>query len=113
MAKAGADSRRTVGVRMFKSAAFGIAFMLGAATMATAQTADEQAACQDDAFRVCSHTIPDRERTFQCMIVNKDALSPACRTVMARLLPPEPAAKKMAAPRNKKGPIDLSPTARR
>jgi hypothetical protein len=48
------------------------------------------------------------------MIANRDALSPACRTVMARLLPPEPPpSKKMATPRNKKGPVDLSPTARR
>src|SRR6266508_4807527 len=113
MAKAGADSRRTVGVRMFKSAAFGIAFMLGAATMATAQTADEQAACQDDAFRVCSHTIPDRERTFQCMIAKRDALSPGCRAVIARSLPADAAPQKAAAaPRTKKGgPINLNPTA--
>jgi hypothetical protein len=98
---------------MIRSAALGILLAVGTITMASAQTAEDQAACQDDTFRICSHTIPDRERTFQCMIANRDALSPACRTVMARLLPPEPPAKKMAAPRNKKGPIDLSPTARR
>lgn len=63
--------------------------LLLVASAANAQTSDDQALCQDDAFRVCSHTIPDRERTFQCMVQNRDALSPACRAVMARLLPPK------------------------
>jgi hypothetical protein len=99
---------------MMRSSAFGIAFMLGAANIATAQTADDQAACKDDAFRVCSHTIPDRERTFQCMIANKDALSPDCRTVIARSLPPDPAPQKASAPRAKKGqgPLNLNPPGR-
>src|SRR5712671_7942258 len=49
---------------MGRSLAFAIAVMLGATTMAAAQTSEEQAACQDDAFRLCSQTIPDRERTI-------------------------------------------------
>jgi hypothetical protein len=72
---------------MGRSLAFAIAVMLGATTIAAAQTSEEQAACQDDAFRLCSQTIPDRERTFQCMITNKDVLSPGCRAVIARSLP--------------------------
>ncbi len=87
-------SPQTVGGRMVRSIAFGVALILGAGSIATAQTADEQAVCKDDAFRVCSHTIPDRDRTFQCMVANKDSLSPGCRTVMARLLPPDPPAAK-------------------
>lgn len=118
---------------MFRSVALGIAFALGAATAATAQTADEQAACKDDAFRVCSHTIPDRERTFQCMVTYKDSLSPDCRAVMARLLPPEPAPQKQrrattfsrsaatassgeektSTQRSRKGPLNLNPAAAR
>jgi hypothetical protein len=99
---------------MFRSLAFGIAVVLGAASGANAQSTEDQAACTDDAFRVCPHTIPDRERTFQCMIANRSAISPACQAVIARFLPPEPAPKKTAAPRRGKGgPVDLSPTATR
>ena len=29
----------------------------------------------NDAFRVCSHTIPDRSRTIACMVQNKSQLS--------------------------------------
>ena len=98
---------------MLRSVVFGTALVLGLASHAAAQSADDQALCQDDAFRVCSHTIPDRERTFQCMVANREALSAGCRGVMARLLPPEPA-QKAAAPRSKKGgPINLNPTAAR
>ena len=130
----GALSPQTVGGRMVRSIAFGVALILGAGSIATAQTADEQALCKDDAFRVCSHTIPDRDRTFQCMVANKDSLSPGCRTVMARLLPPDPppqksttqrrrtalskpattdpAAEKPATSRSRKGPINLNPPGR-
>jgi hypothetical protein len=99
---------------MFRSAAFGISLVLAATSMAMAQSADDEAACKDDAFRFCGQTIPDRERTFQCMIANRDVLSPQCRTVIARSMPPEPPAPK-ASKRAKKGqgPINLSPTAAR
>ena len=100
---------------MLRSVAFGTALVLAFTGLATAQSAEDQAACQDDAFRVCSHTIPDRERTFQCMIEKRDALSAGCRAVIARSLPADPAPKKAASePRTKKGgPINLNPTAAR
>jgi hypothetical protein len=79
---------------MFRSIVVGVAVVLGASVSANAQSADDQALCQDDAFRICSATIPDRERTFQCMVQNREALSPGCKAVMARLLPPDPPAKK-------------------
>jgi hypothetical protein len=99
---------------MYKQLALGIVFVLVATGMAVAQSTEDQAACQDDAFRVCSATIPDRERTFQCMIANKDSLSLACRAAIARYLPPDPP-QKTAAPRGRKGngPINLNPTAAR
>lgn len=56
-------------------------------TAAVAQTADEQRACMNDAFRVCSATIPDRARTTACMIQNKSQLSSACQAVMAKYAP--------------------------
>jgi len=92
--------------------------MLAASAVAMAQSSEDEAACKDDALRVCGQTIPDRERTFQCMIANRDVLSPACRAVIARSLPPEPAKQKTARRAKKsqkkgQGPVDLSPTAAR
>ena len=51
-------------------------------TAAIAQSAEEQNLCMNDAFRVCSHTIPDRGRTVACMVQNKSQLSAACQVVM-------------------------------
>jgi hypothetical protein len=51
---------------------------------ASAYTQEEQAACQDDAFRVCGHAIPDEQRVKACMIANIRKLTPGCRRVMAR-----------------------------
>ena len=60
-------------------------------TAAMAQSAEEQQACVDDAFRVCSATIPDRARTTACMIQHKTQLSAACQMVMAKYAPAESA----------------------
>jgi hypothetical protein len=93
---------------------FAFAMTLAATGMSFAQQVDErtaQAACQDDAFRYCQATIPDRERTLACLVRNKDGLSGACRTVLASLFPPEPPAKK--GKRNKRAPVSLSPAASR
>ena len=51
-------------------------------TAAIAQSAEEQNLCMNDAFRVCSHTIPDRGRTVACMVENKSKLSSGCQMVM-------------------------------
>jgi hypothetical protein len=98
-----------IGGSMVRSFAFTIAIVLGAADIAAAQSSEDQAACQDDAFRLCSQTIPDRERTFQCMIANKDVLSPGCRAVIARSLP-DPAPQKTARSKKGQGPVNLKPT---
>ena len=89
-----------------------IAITLGATGLVFAQQLDEraaQAACQDDAFRHCSSTIPDRERTLACLVHHKDALSGACRTVLAEFLPPDSKKSKRA----KRAPASLKPTANR
>jgi hypothetical protein len=44
-----------------------------------AYTAEEQQACSNDAFRLCSAEIPDVDRVTVCMIRNKSRLSPGCR----------------------------------
>jgi hypothetical protein len=46
---------------------------------ARAYTAEEQQACSNDAFRLCSADIPDVDRITVCMIRNKSRLSPGCR----------------------------------
>jgi hypothetical protein len=66
-------------------------------TAAVAQSAQEQQACMNDAFRVCSATIPDRTRTIACMVQHKAELSAACQDVMAKYAPAEPAPVQMAS----------------
>ena len=67
-----------------------LAVALTIATMSTAaiaQSSEDQQACMNDAFRVCSATIPDRARTTACMVQNKSQLSPACQMVMNKYAP--------------------------
>jgi hypothetical protein len=51
---------------------------------ARAYTAEEQQACSNDAFRLCSAEIPDVDRITVCMIRNKSQLSPGCRVFFRR-----------------------------
>jgi len=74
-------------------------------TAAVAQTAQEQQACMNDAFRVCSATIPDRNRTVACMIQHKAELSAACQVVMAKYSPAEPAPVQMASVKPTQAPM--------
>ena len=86
----------------------------GCRSRSRSTSGQRQAACQDDAFRFCQATIPDRERTLACLISNKDGISGACRAVLAELIPPDKPAKKQAPRKKPKGgPIDLTPTATR
>ena len=48
-------------------------------TLGRAYTPEQQQACSDDAFRLCSADIPDVDRVTVCMIRNKAQLSPGCR----------------------------------
>jgi hypothetical protein len=67
-----------------------LAVALTVATFSTgafAQSSDEQQACMSDAFRVCSATIPDRNKTIACMVQNKAKLSSACQVVMDKYAP--------------------------
>jgi hypothetical protein len=42
-------------------------------------TAEQQQACEPDAFRLCSSEIPDAGRVAVCMKANQENLSPQCR----------------------------------
>lgn len=45
-------------------------------------TADEQAACTPDVFRLCASEIPSESKIVACLNRKIDKLSPACRKVM-------------------------------
>jgi hypothetical protein len=68
--------------------ALAAAFTIVLSASAFAQTAEEQNLCMNDAFRVCSHTIPDRGRTVACMVQNKSQLSQGCQMVMDKYAQP-------------------------
>ena len=51
---------------------------------ASAEDQNEQNACISDAFSVCGHAIPDRDRVAACLSQNINRISAGCRTVMQR-----------------------------
>ncbi|MEH3147877.1 MAG: hypothetical protein PGN34_21605 [Methylobacterium frigidaeris] len=53
---------------------------------AAAQTTDDERnrICGADVMRLCLNAIPDRARIIACMQVQRDNLSPACRTLFDR-----------------------------
>ena len=70
----------------FRSRNFHLGLLLTAALSVAAlpaasqsYTPEEQQACSNDAFRLCSAEIPDVDRVTVCMVRNKSQLSPACR----------------------------------
>lgn len=48
-------------------------------TASEAYTQDQQAACSDDAFRLCGSEIPDVDRVTACMVRKQDQLSAGCK----------------------------------
>jgi Cysteine rich repeat len=70
---------------MHKVIAFAFLLSLaGFAGTASAATAEEQQACQDDAFKFCNDAIPDEEKVKACLIHNMRHLTPACRSMFGR-----------------------------
>jgi hypothetical protein len=59
-----------------------------ASAAASAESQDEQNACMNDAFSVCGHAIPDRDRVAACLAQNISRISAPCRTVMLRYSKP-------------------------
>jgi Cysteine rich repeat len=43
--------------------------------------AQQQAACEDDAYRLCPDEVPDETRVTNCLARQKAKLSPGCRTM--------------------------------
>src|SRR5450756_2455399 len=79
--------------------------VLAMPTAGRAYTPEEQQACSDDAFRLCSAEIPDVDRVTVCMVRNKSQLSPGCRAFFRP--DPEPAVTPVAAGR----PLSIRPAA--
>mgnify|MGYP005819597035 CR=1 FL=1 len=71
---------RTIRLQLLLSALVGTTF---AVHPALAQgTPEQRAACQSDAFRLCSAHIPDADAIAACLRQNDAKLSKACHTVM-------------------------------
>jgi hypothetical protein len=64
--------------------ALAVTLLTLAPVTASAETQDEQNACMNDAFTICGHAIPDRERVGACLAQNINRISSPCRTVMQR-----------------------------
>jgi hypothetical protein len=78
--------------------ALALAIVAFAPLPANAESQEEQQACMNDAFNVCGHAIPDRDRVAACLWQNVDRISGACRTVMLRYNKPASSQRSRATP---------------
>jgi hypothetical protein len=58
--------------------------MIIAPLPAVAYTQSDADACTPDALRLCQQAIPDADRVTECLVQNKQNLSPACKNVFSR-----------------------------
>lgn len=70
-------------MRKWSAVAF-IIIMITAPLPALAYTQEDADACTPDAMRLCQNAIPDASRVAQCLVQNKQQLSPACTSVFNR-----------------------------
>ena len=61
----------------------GLALSLPPTPAAAQGTPAQRAACEQDAFRLCSQFIPDEGSTANCLRRKRMSLSPACRAVFS------------------------------
>ena len=95
----------------FRIRNFGFGLMLATAlslvfwsSSGQAYTPEQEQACTDDAFRLCSSDIPDVARVTACMDRQRSQLSPPCRAQFRA--DPEPSAAAGA-------PTNIRPVARK
>ncbi len=62
---------------------FGAAFAGAQQTVQHSGSADDQAACTPDVFRLCSSEIPSETRIVACLKQKKARLSPGCKKVFS------------------------------
>ena len=77
--------------------ALALVFVTVASFGASADTPEERNACMGDAFKVCGHAIPSRERVIACLYDNKSSISTACREVLTRKPRPDTSAARIKA----------------
>lgn len=86
-----------------KAALFVAMLMAGAgAAQAQGYTADQQALCTDDAFRLCSSAIPDVDRVTACMVQKQAQLSPGCAQFFRPIAQPVPASARKPVAKSRK-----------
>jgi hypothetical protein len=78
-----------------------------------AYTAEQQQACQPDAFRLCGPEIPDVDRVTACMIARKSQLSPQCRQFFRAGPEPDDVTARPARPMNIKPATAHKPKAKK
>jgi len=71
---------------VFRAGHFGAGWLLATALAVSISpaagqgyTPEQEQACTNDAFRLCSAAIPDVDRVTACMVANKSQHSPPCR----------------------------------
>ena len=64
--------------------AFALAISAVSSTQSFAFSAEAQAQCTGDAFKLCSSEIPNIPKITACMFKHRSELSPGCRSVMDR-----------------------------
>lgn len=70
-----------------------LAFFVAAPAVAQG-TPEQQAACENDAFRFCDALVPNAIAVERCLRANMGALSPACRAEFGVATPPQRRSKK-------------------
>ena len=70
-----------------------------------AYTAEEQQACQPDAFRLCGSEIPNIDRVTACMVAKRAQLSPECKQYFR----PDPAEPEAATAPPVNRPVNIKP----
>lgn len=70
-----------------------------------AYTPEQEQACTNDAFRLCSAQIPNVDAVTQCMVAKKSQLSPDCRSQFG----PDPEVAPVSATR----PLSIKPASAR
>ena len=77
-------------------------------TAGRAYTPEQEQACSNDAFRLCSADIPDVDRVTACMVRKKEQLTPGCRVYFRS---PEP--ERAVMPVNTGRPLSIKPATAR
>jgi hypothetical protein len=69
----------TAGIRLTAGIVLGLLTLAMAASLSPAVAETVREACTNDAFRLCSDTIPDVKKTKDCLAHHRTSLSPLCK----------------------------------